>query len=75
VAGDEEDCIMRNFITCTLYQIFLGRSVGHVARMGEKINAYKSWSEYLKGKNHSGNLGIDERIILKLILRKRCGKV
>jgi hypothetical protein len=31
--------------------------------------------ESLKGRDHSENLGVDERIILKWILRKLCGSV
>jgi hypothetical protein len=37
----------------------------HVARMGAVINAYRIWSENLKGRDYSEELGIDGRIILK----------
>jgi hypothetical protein len=43
---------------------------GHIARMGEMRNAYKIWSECLKGRDRSEDLGADRRIILKRILRK-----
>jgi hypothetical protein len=42
---DGEDCIMRNFINCTLHRvIILGRMkwVGHVAHMGDMRNVYKT---------------------------------
>jgi hypothetical protein len=29
------------------------RRVGHVARMGQMMNVYKCWSEYLKERDHS----------------------
>jgi hypothetical protein len=37
--------------------------------MGE-INAYKILVGYLKGRDHSEDLGVDGRIILQWILRK-----
>jgi hypothetical protein len=46
---------------------------GHIARMGE-INAYKNWSEDLKGTDHSEDLGVDGKIILEWILWKYRGK-
>jgi hypothetical protein len=36
----------------------------HTARMGEK-NAYKHWSETLKGRDYLEELGIDIRKILE----------
>jgi hypothetical protein len=33
-------------------------------------NAYKFWLEYLKEGNHSGDIGVNDRIILEGILRK-----
>jgi hypothetical protein len=33
------------------------------------------WSENLKGRNHSEDLGVDERTILKWILWKQGGKL
>jgi len=35
----------------------------------------KFWSENLKGRNHSEDLGIDGKIILERILWKQIGKV
>jgi hypothetical protein len=34
----------------------------------------KFWSENLKGRNHLGDLGLDLRIILQLVLDKWDGK-
>jgi hypothetical protein len=33
----------------------------HVVRIGEMKNTYKSWSENMKGIDHLGELGVDER--------------
>jgi hypothetical protein len=41
------------------------RWAGHVARVGEMRNAFKISSENLKGRDHSEDLGVDGRIILK----------
>jgi hypothetical protein len=30
------------------------------------------WSKYMKGRDHSGKLGIDGRIILKLVFKTGC---
>jgi hypothetical protein len=38
--------------------------------MGEMRNAYKFWSECLKEGDHLGDLGVHERILLKLIFEK-----
>jgi len=35
----------------------------------------KFWSENLEGKDHSGRLGIDGKVILEWILEKQIGKV
>jgi hypothetical protein len=43
------------------------RWVGHVAYMEEIRNA---WMENMNRRDHSEDLGIDERILLKWILRK-----
>jgi hypothetical protein len=43
---------------------------GHVARMGAMRNAML---ENLKGRDHSEDLGVDGRILLKRIIRKRGG--
>jgi hypothetical protein len=42
----------------------------HVARMGEMRNAYNIFLENVKGKDHSEDIGLDERIILEWILGK-----
>jgi len=56
----EEDCIMRNFITCTLHQISLGltskggwdlRDVLHAWKRWEMITIF--WSGKLKGRGDS----------------------
>jgi hypothetical protein len=41
------------------------RWAGHVARMGDMTNAFKIWLE-----NHSGDPGIDGRMIIECILEK-----
>jgi hypothetical protein len=46
------------------------RLTAHVARMGEIRNACQIWSENLKRRNHSEELGVDGRIILERILGK-----
>jgi len=46
------------------------RLAGHVARMGEIINAYKILIGKSVGNNHSEDLGIDRSIILEWILGK-----
>jgi hypothetical protein len=51
------------------------RWAGHVASMQEMKNKYKFWLESTKGRDRSEDLGLDERIILKLILRKQGGRV
>jgi hypothetical protein len=38
--------------------------------MGDMRNAYKFWSENLKGRNHMEDLGIGRRIILEWIFEK-----
>jgi hypothetical protein len=45
------------------------RWAGYVARMGEMRNKYRILAGELKGRDHSKDLGIGERIILKLIWR------
>jgi hypothetical protein len=34
-----------------------------VARIGEMRNAYKNWSDNLKGRDHLEDLGVDGRMI------------
>jgi len=47
------------------------RWAGHVARMGEKGEAYTEfWWGNLRERNHLGDAGVDGRIILRLIFRK-----
>jgi len=43
---------------------------GHVAHTGEMRNAYKFWSENLKGRDHLEDLSTDGKIILEWILGK-----
>jgi hypothetical protein len=44
------------------------RCAGHVARVGEMRYAYTFFIGILKGIDHSEDLGVDGRIILKWIL-------
>jgi hypothetical protein len=46
------------------------RWAGHEAHMGEIRNAYNILVGKPEGKDHTENLGIDERIILKWIFGK-----
>jgi len=52
----------------------MGRT-GHVACMGKMRYAYNILIGKLKGKHHSENLGVYEKIILEWILWKWGGKV
>jgi hypothetical protein len=46
------------------------------ALMGGVRNAYKIlWLKNLKGRDHSEDLGVDERITLELMLGKWAGRV
>jgi hypothetical protein len=38
--------------------------------VGEVRNAYRFWSDNLKGRDHLEDLGVDGRIILEWILEK-----
>jgi hypothetical protein len=38
---------------------------GHVAHVGEMRSATKVWSENLKGRDHSEDLGINGRLMLE----------
>jgi hypothetical protein len=56
-----ENCIVRSFITCTLLQIIIRmiksrrmRWAGNVARMGEKMNAYRIMVGKPEGKRSLG---------------------
>jgi len=42
---------------------------GHVACMG-KVTHTKFWSENLKGRGHSEDLGVDEKLMLEWMLGK-----
>ena len=47
------------------------RWAGHLARMGEKGEAYTGfWWGNLRERDHLGDAGVDGRIILRLIFRK-----
>ena len=46
------------------------RWAGHVARMGEKRGEYRVLVGKREGKNHWGDLGVDEWIILGWISRR-----
>jgi hypothetical protein len=42
-----------------------------IAHMAKMINAYKFWTECLKGTDHSKDKGINGMTTLKLILHKQ----
>ena len=46
------------------------RWVGHVVRVGERRGVYKVLMGKTEGKSHLEDLGIDGRIILRLIFQK-----
>jgi hypothetical protein len=48
------------------------RWTGFVVRMGDMRNATKFWLKSLKVRNHSQDLGVDGRVMLKWIIGK-CG--
>jgi hypothetical protein len=50
------------------------RGIGHVAQMGMKTNSYRIWVGRSEGRNHLKELSIDDRVILKQILKKYDGK-
>jgi hypothetical protein len=47
------------------------RWVGHAAHMRAMRNAYRYLLGSLNGRDHSKNIGVDVRIILKSVLRKQ----
>jgi hypothetical protein len=48
---------------------------GYVARMGEMRNVEQILVGMSETRNHSEDLGVDGRVILKYIKRRQCGKV
>jgi hypothetical protein len=67
---EAEDCTMRSYITCTnivrVIKSMRMRWAGHVARVGETRNAYnKLLVKKPEGRDHSKDLGVDGKIILK----------
>ena len=46
------------------------RWAGHVACVVERRSANRTWVGKPEGKNHLGDPGVDEKIILKWIFRK-----
>jgi hypothetical protein len=51
------------------------RWVGNVACMEEMRNAHNFLSKSQRGADHSEDLGVEERIVLKWMLEKQGGKV
>jgi hypothetical protein len=49
--------------------------IGHVARIGEKRNAYRVWLERQKERDQYEDLDVGGTIILKQILEKEYGVV
>jgi hypothetical protein len=49
------------------------RWAGHVAQLGKMLT--KFWSENLKGRDHSEDIGVGGRIILEGVLEIQGGKV
>jgi hypothetical protein len=52
--------------------VIKSRSMGltdHVARVGEIMNI-ELWSEYTKGRDYYGDIGVNGRMILKWILKE-----
>jgi hypothetical protein len=59
VTGGWENCIMRSFVICTLVQVRIIKSrrmrlAEHVARLGEKRNAYRLLAGKPEGKRPLG---------------------
>jgi hypothetical protein len=46
------------------------RCVGHVARMGDRIGAYRASVGKLEGKKYLEDLGVDGRVTLKSVIKK-----
>jgi hypothetical protein len=70
-----ENCIMRSFITCIIRVIKSRRKrwVVHVARMGEKRNAYRYWWESQKETDHWEDRDVGGCTMLKWILERYNG--
>ena len=49
--------------------------MGHVALMGDKRTAYRVFIQKPNRRSHFESLGVDGRIILKCVLKKRDGTV
>jgi hypothetical protein len=68
---------MRLEKTPNIIRAIKSRSMGwavHVVCMLEMMNAYKIWSENLKGRDHSEELDVGGRLILEWFLEKQGGK-
>jgi hypothetical protein len=50
------------------------RWAGHVACTGENRNAYRVWVKKPEERGHLEGLGIEQRIILKWMLKNRMGR-
>jgi len=50
------------------------RWAGHVTRVGRREMHMALWRENLKERAHLEDLGTDERVVLRWMLRLRCGK-
>jgi hypothetical protein len=46
------------------------RRAEHIARMGQKKNSRKIWTENLRGTDHGKVAGVNVYIILKLVMVK-----
>jgi hypothetical protein len=77
----EEMTLMKSFIYVCSRNIIRDiksrkmRWAGKVAHMGEMKMNSKFWSENLKGRDHSEDLGMDGKIILEWILGKQGDKL
>jgi hypothetical protein len=50
------------------------RWVGHVELMREERCTYRFWWKNVRGRHHSEDLGLDDRIILKWIFKEQDGR-
>jgi hypothetical protein len=75
--GPGENWILRSFMICTPHQIYVIRVIKLKDEMGRACGMYGSkivmcgvfWWGNLKGRDHLENVGIDFRIISKLIIK------